>query len=111
MVCLASNWFNKSNSYAFVFFVDRASTSASVLSQLDNQLSNLSSQKLANKTNLELHEESLNAVIREVSEKLKDGKGPRRNVGLSGALGLDDRMDVDDPHAFISEGSRGKKWK
>jgi COP9 signalosome complex subunit 7 len=102
-------------SHARVF---RAATTSSVLAQLDTQLSNLSSQKLANKTNLQLHEESLHATIREVSDKIKEGKGTRRNVGLSSALGMagvggEDRMDVDDPMGPSGgmEGVRAKKWK
>ena len=101
-----------------MYFNERASTTASVLAQLDTQLSNLASQKLANKTNLQLHEESLHSTVKEVSEKIKEGKNSRRNAGMASALGMsgvsgEDRMDVDDPMGFPggADGSRAKKWK
>lgn len=82
--------------------VSRASTTASVLSELDNKLGQIASYGVAISAENEDHDRVYNSILKDVSDRQKDTKkrGPLTatgNVMRSGGISeLQDAMDVDE---------------
>ncbi|TFK47965.1 hypothetical protein OE88DRAFT_1664941 [Heliocybe sulcata] len=88
-----------------------ASTTASVLATLDNKLASLSSRATARQIEDEEYDKAVQAVLKDVTDKQKEGKGAGRKPPLAmlerSSANLADSMDVDEP----VENYKGKNRK
>lgn len=75
----------------------RASTTASVLSALDNKLAQIASYSTAVAMDNEEHDRAYNAILKDVSKDSKK-RGPLTASGnlMRGGVDLADAMDVDE---------------
>ncbi|EGN94145.1 hypothetical protein SERLA73DRAFT_188732 [Serpula lacrymans var. lacrymans S7.3] len=86
-----------------------AATTSAVLSTLDQKLEYISSHSEAVHAENEEHERALASNLKDVFDRQKDSKGPKRAPGTSSlAGGLGDSMDVDDP---VAESTKLKNRK
>jgi COP9 signalosome complex subunit 7 len=80
-----------------IMVFSRASTTASVLSALDNKLAQISSYSAAVAVDNEEHDRAYNAILKDVSKDTKK-RGPLTAGGniMRGGVDLADAMDVDE---------------
>lgn len=94
------NWFVPSHrlslSSAFFHLRLRATTTATVLSELDQKLMEAATYNVTVQAENEEHERAYQAKLKDVQERQKDGKGGRRMQLAQNSI---DSMDVDEPMA------------
>ena len=96
----------------------RAHTTSSVLTTLDAQLAQLTSQSAANKLAREEHERLIQSTLAEVKKEAKASARTRGGGGGPGAYDRDEQaMDVDEPRGpsgmqnVLADANRGRKFK
>lgn len=75
----------------------RHSTTAAVLTTLDEKLVSISSAAAAAKAEREGYDKELNGILKEIVEKQKDKNMASAMGGQLGRRGTHDSMDIDEP--------------